>query len=147
MRYSIKSSKNLRIESVKVRLALAILIIGLAAAAVGAQGGKAEPLRISFAAGKTSGSLTGTLSNNQQMEYVFSANKGQSITLKVTSSPKGRLFEFEIAGDGFDLETEYDTYSDYKFTAPRDGDYLVFIRKRPTAKVNRAKFYLKLAIK
>jgi hypothetical protein len=132
---------------VKTRLALAIQIIGLAAATVTAQGGKAEPLRISFAGGKTSATLTGTLSNNQQMDYVFSANKGQLVVLAVTSSPKGRLFDFELAGAGFDLETEYDTYSDYKFTAPRDGDYLVFVRKRPTAKVHKAKFYLRLAIK
>ncbi|HVF46474.1 MAG TPA: hypothetical protein VNA17_02800 [Pyrinomonadaceae bacterium] len=147
MRYSIKSSKDLRNESVKVRLALAILIIGLAASAVSVQGGKAEPMRISFAAGKTSATLTGTLSNNQQMEYVFSAKKGQSIMSKVSSSPKGRLFDFDLESDGFDLETEYDTYSDYKFTAPRSGDYLVFVRKRPTERVHRAKFYLKLAIK
>jgi hypothetical protein len=59
MRYSIKSSKSLRIESVKIRLALAIQIIGFAVAAVAAQGGKAEPMLISFAAGKTSATLRG----------------------------------------------------------------------------------------
>jgi len=67
--------------------------------------------------------------------------------LKVTSVPKGSLFDFDLAGDGFDLETQHDTYSDYTFTAPQTGDFLVYVRKRPTASVTKAKFYLTLAIK
>ena len=111
------------------------------------QGGKAEPKRVSFPSGKSSAFLTGTLSNNVQMEYVFGAKAGQTITLKVTSNPKGRLFEFGVDGDGFDVETDLDTYSDYSFAAPRDGDYIVFVRKRPTTNVPRAKFFLSLSIK
>ncbi|MCD9186153.1 MAG: hypothetical protein LUM44_06955 [Pyrinomonadaceae bacterium] len=114
--------------------------------AIAQNGGKAEPQRIQFAKGKSSTVLTGTLSNDEQMEYVFGAKKGQTITLKVTSNPKGKLFDFDLAGDDFELETERDYYDDYAFTAPETGDYLVFVRKRPTEKVTRAKFFLTLTI-
>jgi len=110
-------------------------------------GGKAEPQRIQFAKGKSSIVLSGMLSNDEQMEYVFGAKAGQTITLKVTSNPKGKLFDFDLAGDGFELETERDYYDDYTFNAPETGDYLVFVRKRPTEKVTRAKFFLTLTIK
>jgi hypothetical protein len=111
------------------------------------QGGKAEPKRVQFARGKSTTILSGTLSNNVQMEYVFGAKAGQTIKLKVTSNPKGGFFDFGVDGDGFDVETDLDTYSDYSFKAPRDGDYLVFVRKRPTTNVPRAKFFLSLSIK
>ena len=108
---------------------------------------KAEPNRIKFAKGKSSTILSGTLSNSEQMEYVFGAKAGQKITLKVTSQPKGGFFDFTIDGDGFELETEMDSYYDYTFTAPQTGDYLVFVRKRPTEKTKTAKFFLTLSIK
>jgi len=111
------------------------------------QGGNAEPKRVQFARGKSTAILRGTLSNNDQMEYVFGAKAGQTIALKVTSNPKGGFFDFGVDGDGFDVETDLDTYSDYIFKAPRDGDYLVFVRKRPTTNVPRAKFFLSLSIK
>ncbi|HQU83211.1 MAG TPA: hypothetical protein PKY59_08815 [Pyrinomonadaceae bacterium] len=110
-------------------------------------GGKAEPNRVKFAKGKSSIVLTGTLSNDEQMEYVFGAKAGQKITLKVTSAPKGKFFDFDLAGDGFELETERDYYDDYTFTAPETGDYLVYVRKRPTGNVKTAKFSLSLSIK
>ena len=111
-------------------------------------GGKAEPNRIKFAKAKSSAIVSGTLSNNQQMEYVFSAKAGQKITLKVTSLPKGNLFSFSVDGaDGIELETEYDSYADYTFTASETGDYLVFVKKEPTEKVPKAKFTLVLTAK
>lgn len=108
---------------------------------------KAEPNRIQFARGKSSATLSGTLSNDEQMEYVFGAKAGQKITLKVTSVPRGSFFDFDLQGDGFDLETEYDYYTNYTFTAPETGDYLVYVRKRPTEATIKAKFYLTLTIK
>ena len=131
-----------------MNIKLLCILCLLAAISVCAQGGgKAEPNRINFEKGKTSATLTGTLSDNQQMEYIFGASAGQTISLKVTSRPRGSLFDFDLAGDGFELETEYDTYSNYAFTAPQSGDYIVFVRKRPVAKVPKAKFYLTLGIK
>ncbi|HMS40400.1 MAG TPA: hypothetical protein PKE69_09250 [Pyrinomonadaceae bacterium] len=107
----------------------------------------ADPLRIKFAKGKSSTNLSGTLSNDQQMDYVFGAKAGQKISLKVTSQPKGNFFDFDLQGVDFELETEFDYYSNYSFTAPETGDYLVFVRKRPTEKTKTAKFFLTLTIK
>lgn len=108
---------------------------------------KAEPLEIKFAKGKSSKILSETLSNNEQMEYFFAARAGQKISLGVTSKPAGKLFDFTLAGDGFEFQTDYDSYSEYKFTAPKSGNYLVFVRKRPTESSKTAKFYLTLSIK
>lgn len=122
----------------------AIILLG---SFVSAFAQKAEPNRINFARGKSSATLSGTLSNNEQMEYVFGAKAGQKITLKVTSVPRGNFFDFDLQGDGFDLSTEYDYYTNYSFTAPETGDYFVFVRKRATEKTTTAKFFLTLTIK
>jgi len=126
------------------KLALSISVLLLAG--LGVFGQKAEPKRISFERGKTSATVTGTLSNDQEMDFVFGAKAGQTVKLKVTSQPKGNLFDFRIAGDGFEVETDYDSYSEYSFTARATGDYLVFVRKRSTESVRRAKFFLRLEI-
>jgi hypothetical protein len=132
----------------KIKLTIVIGILFLCAANIFAQGGgKAEPNRIKFTKGKSSAALSGTLSNDEQMEYVFGAKAGQKITLKVTSAPKGNFFDFELSGDGFEFQTENDSYSDYSFTAPETGDYLVYVRKRPTENIKKAKFFLTLTIK
>lgn len=126
------------------RLLGSILVFLLAGSALFGQ--KAEPKRISFERGKASATVTETLSNDQEMDFVFGAKAGQTVKLKVTSQPKGNLFDFRIAGDGFELETDHDSYSEYSFTAPATGDYLVFVRKRPTERVRRARFFLRLEI-
>ena len=110
-------------KSMKAKTTIFVLLLLLCAATASAQGGgKAEPNQIKFAKGKTSATVSGTLSNNQEMDYVFSAKAGQTVTLKVVSNPKGNLFDFSLKGDGFELETEYDSYSEYTFTAPETGD-------------------------
>ncbi len=133
----------------RTKLTIIVGILLLCAANAFAQGGgKAEPNRIKFARGKSSVVMSGTLSNNQEMEYVFSAKAGQKIMLKVVSVPKGNLFSFSVDGaEGIELETEYDSYADYTFTAPQTGDYLVTVTKRPTEKVPKAKFLLTLTTK
>ncbi len=130
-----------------MRTKLIVIAAILLCSFVSASAQNAEPLRIKFAKGKSSANLTGTLSNDQQMEYIFGAKAGQKITLKVTSQPKGGFFDFDLQGDGFELSTERDYYTDYSFTAPETGDYLVFVRKRPTEKTPKAKFFLTLTIK
>lgn len=126
-------------------ISLAVLFAAIAAGAAVAQ--KAEPLRIKFAKGKTSATLTDTLSNDQQMDYVFGAVKGQTVTLKVSSKPAGKFFDFTLQGDGFEFETERDSYDDYSFKAPETGDYLVFVRKLPTERSATARFYFVLTIR
>jgi len=133
-------------ESMKTKLLIVIVAILLSTSGAFAQ--KAEPNRIKFAKGKTAATITGTLSNNQEMDYVFGAKARQKVTLKVSSNPKGYLFSFSVKGDGgIELETQLDSYSNYTFTAPETGDYLVFVTKRPTEKVPKAKFLLTLSVK
>ena len=124
-----------------------LLVLAWCAPAVFPQGGKAEPRRIEFTKGRSSATVSGTLSNGQEMDHVFKAAVGQKVLLNVTSRPKGKLFDFRIRGDGFELETNYDSYTEYSFIAPETGDYLVFVRKRPTQTAARAKFFLKLTVK
>lgn len=108
---------------------------------------KAEPNEIKFAKGKSSTIVSDTLSNNQEKDFVFGAKAGQQISLKVASKPAGNLFDFTIAGDGFEVRTEYDSYYEYKFTATQTGKYLLTVRKRPTESVQKARFFLTLSIK
>ncbi len=133
----------------KIKFLVIVGILIVCAVSVSAQGGgKAEANRIKFAKGKSGAIISGTLSNDQQMEYVFGAKAGQKITLKVTSVPKGNFFSFAVAGaEDIEFETEYDSYADYTFTAPETGDYLVTVNKNPTEKVPKAKFTLTLTIK
>lgn len=124
-----------------------LLLIILAVPTVLAQGGKAEPNRITIAKGRTAASVSGTLSNGQEMDHVFWAAAGQTVRLNVTSKPRGKLFDFSIMGDGFEFVTDHDRYTEYEFTARESGDYLVFVRKRPTENVKRATFSLTLTVK
>lgn len=124
-------------------LVLSLLLLGFSIS-VSAQ--KAEPNEIKFAKGKSSAIVSDTLSNGQETDYVFAAKAGQKVSLKVTSKRAGNLFDFTIAGDGFDVPTEYDSYSEYKFTAPETGKYLLTVRKRPTQTIKSAKFSLTLSI-
>lgn len=148
MRYSIKTFGEYRLAAVSVNRTVIFLCLFAACCSVAfAQGGKAEPNRIRFAKGKTAATLSGVLSNDQEMEYVMLVRAGQTVRLKVTSKPTGRFFDFRIAGSSFELETDYDSYTEYSFTAPETGDYLIFVRKRPTERVKKATFYLSLTVK
>lgn len=129
----------------KIKLAVFLLVALTSAVAVSAQ--KAEPNRISFAKGKSSATVTGVLSNDQEMDFVFGAGAGQTVTMTVTSEPRGNLFDFSIGGDGFEFDTDEDHYAKYTFTAPETGDYLVTVRKRPGQAVRKAKFIFKLTIR
>lgn len=124
-----------------------LLLVILIAPNVLSQGGKAEPKRITIAKGRSTATASGTLSNGQEMDHVFWAAAGQTVRLKVTSKPQGSLFDFRIIGDGFEFVTDHDRYSEYEFTARESGDYLVFVRKRPTVNVKRASFSLTLTVK
>src|SRR5687767_15927544 len=52
-----------------------------------AQGGKAEPNRIEFKRGTTSTTVSGTVRNDEQAEYVVSAQLGQGMVMKLTNVP------------------------------------------------------------
>ena len=109
-----------------------------------AQGGKAEPNRIEFAIGRTSVTLAGTLSNAEEMEYVFRAGKGQKVTLKMATP---NLFDYRVFNPDADFETEFDSSTTSSFELPADGDYFLFIRKKMVKQPRKAKYRLVVAIK
>ena len=131
----------------KIKLFFATLILCLFALTASAQGGKAEPLRLSFAKGKSSLTKTDTLGKDQTFEMVFGAKAGQKVKIKIVStSPKGKFHYFTLLGDGFDFATQYDTNYSYEFTAPQTGDYLLDVNFNGTSKVTKGKFALTLTI-
>ena len=109
-----------------------------------AQGGKAEPNRIEFAAGKSSATLTGKLSNDQEMEYVFGASKGQKVTIRNTRTSH---FDFRVFNEEFNFETEFESSPTLTFEIPETGDYFFFVRKKQVRFPRTARFSLTLSIK
>ena len=107
-------------------------------------GGKAEPKRIQFAAGATSTTLSGTLSNAQEMEYVFAATKGQKVW--ITNSTKS-LFDFKVYNEEHFSEGDFDSSASYSFEIPETGDYMFFVRKKQVKSPRTARFSMKLTIK
>lgn len=130
-----------------------ILIVGIllasAFAAVAQNGGKAEPLRVKFAKGKTGATLNGTLKQGEEMEYVFGAKQGQKVRAVIASTaPKGKFHAFKIVGaEGVDYLAEYDSNYELEFDAPQTGDYIIYVHFNPTDKVRSGKFALTLSIK
>jgi hypothetical protein len=125
----------------KTKLSMAVVILLAGAVAVFAQhGGKAEPNKIEFAAGKSGATLTGSLANHQEMEYSFTARAGQTVYLKC-----GSEFDFRLNLPDSDFDTEWNKGTD-SFEIPADGEYLLSVRKRLT-KTRRARFALTITIK
>lgn len=121
----------------------AVIVTAFAIAGFAQNGGKAEPNRIKFAPHSSSITLTGLLSNAQEMEYVFAAAKGQTVTIRNT---KTSLFDFRVFNEEFDFETEFESSPSLTFIVPETGDYMFFIRKKQ-ASPRKARFSLTLAIK
>ncbi|HEX3102051.1 MAG TPA: hypothetical protein VHQ01_09680 [Pyrinomonadaceae bacterium] len=108
------------------------------------RGGKAEPKEIKFAPGRSSATLTGTLSVDEEMEYVFAARKGQKVT--VTNSNTG-LFDFKVYSEENFSEGDFDSSRTYTFEIPETGDYMFFVRKKRVKTPRTARFSLTLTIK
>lgn len=132
----------------KIKIFFATVVLFILALTASAQnGGKAEPLRLSFAKGKSSLTKTGTLGNGETYEMVFGAKAGQKVKVKIVSTtPKGKFHYFSLLGDGFDFATELDKNWEYEFTAPNTGDYLLDVNFNPTSKVTKGAFALTLTI-
>jgi hypothetical protein len=124
-------------------LSISALILVACTSASAQQGGKAEPNRIAFKRGATSAMVTGTVRNDQQAEYVFSARKGQQVTVHVTSTPK-QSCAFELRGPENDVIGSEQLY--YSGALPATGDYLVFV-SRPGEPRGRSTYKLKVEVK
>jgi hypothetical protein len=126
--------------------AVAAFWIVLLAAAFGftQNGGKAEPKRIEFARGASSIVLSGSLTNGSEMEYIFAARKGQSVTV---TNPSTSLFDFRIFSEEHDAETEFDSSRSLTFEIPATGDYQFFVRKKLVRAPVRARFRITFAVR
>ena len=116
----------------------------IAFSSVFGQGGKAEPNRIQFAAGRSSITLTGILSNSQEMEYVFAAKKGQTVTVKISNTS---LFDYRVLNPDVDFETEFESSPSSTFDLLESGDYFLFVRKKMVRKPRTARFSLVFSVK
>ena len=123
---------------------LLCLLCLFAAHSAFAQGGKAEPNRIQFAAGRSSATLTGTLFNGQDMEYIFAAKKGQKVTIKNT---RPSLFDFKVFSEENFSEGDFDSSPSYAFEIPETGDYMLFVRKKQVRSPRTARFSITLTIR
>ena len=130
----------------KSSIALFILIVGmLGVGTLFAQhGGKAEPKRIQFASGKSSAALTGSLSNGQEMEYVFEAKKGQTVTIRNATKS---LFDFRVFSEENFPDGDFDSSPSYSFEILESGDYMFFVRKKQVKAPRTARFSMTLTIK
>lgn len=134
----------------KTKSAFILCILFVFALSIFAQnGGKAEPNRIKFVKGKSSAIVSGKVKGDEQAEYIFAANEGQTVKLKISSTPKGKFTSFKIINAYGEPEylPEYDSYFDYEFTALYSGDYLIWVNFRAAGKVLSAKYNLTLSIK
>ena len=121
------------------------ILLGVGAiAGIAQHGGKAEPKRIKFAPHGSSATVTGTLSRDEEMEYVFGANKGQTFTIKNSNKS---LFDFRVFNEEFNFETEFESSPTLTFTIPETGDYNFFVRKKQVKTPRTARFSLTLNIK
>ena len=133
----------------KTKLIFALGVLLFCCANSLAQGGAAEPNRLKFAKGKSSASVGGKIYGDLQAEYVFAASEGQTVTLKISSIPKGKFAVFKVLNAYGEPEfaSEYDANYEYVFAAPYTGDYLIWINFRPSGKITAAKYNLTLSVK
>ena len=128
----------------KKLLSTTIAFVFLATTAFAQLGGKAEPKRIEFERGRVRTTLSAILGPDEEMEYVFAAKKGQTVTV---TNPNTSLFDVRIFSDENDVETEFDSSRVFSLTLPADGDYLVYVRKKRVKTPARARFSIRLWIK
>ena len=127
----------------KITFSLVFILLAIAEC-FGQHGGKAEPKRIEFAKGRSSIVLTESLTNGSEMEYVFTAKKGQRVTV---TNPLTGLFDFRIFSDENDMETEFDSSRRYTFEMPQTGDYQFFVRKKMVKSPRTARFCIRFEIR
>src|SRR6476661_2311851 len=115
----------------------ACILFIFCAFAHGQNGGKAEARRVVFRAGTSGTVLAGTLRNGEEMEYVFAARKGQTITLRNSATS---MFDVRIFSEAFDVETEFDSSREVSVALPETGDYMLFVRRKMVRTPIRSRF-------
>src|SRR5687768_3747668 len=110
-------------------------VVFLAANPTWAQGGgKAEPNRIEFKRGTTSTTVSGTVRNDEQAEYVVSAQLGQRMVIKLTNVPaKSSCFGLQ-GPDGSDVGLEHDCNWSYSKVLQATGDFFITVARPSQAR-------------
>jgi len=123
------------------------LLLFLGASEARAQGGgKAEPNRIEFKRGATSTTVSGTVRNDEQAEYVLSAQLGQRLIIKLTNVPaKSSCFDLQ-GPDGSDVGLEYDCNWSYSKVLQATGDFFITVA-RPSQARGTSRYRLTVTVK
>src|SRR5215510_9593448 len=123
-----------------------LLLVCAAAPGLAQNGGKAEPLRIEFKRGTTSTTVSGSVRNSEEYEYVLAAKKGQRLTIKINSTPvKSSVFQL-LGEDNDTLGLEHDANFDASIVLPKDGDYFINV-SRPTSAKGTSRFKLAITVR
>ena len=135
---------NLRKSAFICGLFFFVLATGTTTFAQG--GGKAEPNRIVFKPGTTSTTISGSVRNDEQAEYVLSAQLGQRLTIKLTNTPaKSSCFDLK-GSDGSDVGLEYDCNWNYSKVLQATGDFFITVA-RPSQARGRSRYRLTVTVK
>jgi len=118
-------------------------LIALPVISIFAQGGKAEPKRMVFVPERRSANASGSLRTSQEMDFVFSANKGRKVTVR---NPNHSTFDFRIYDPQSGFDTEFDSSPVLEFEIEADGDYLLIVRRKVGRGPRTAKFSITLTI-
>ena len=123
------------------------LILFLVASGARAQGGgKAEPGRIEFKRGTTSTTVSGTVRNDEQAEYVLSAQQGQRMVIKLTNVP-AKSSCFDLKGpDGSDVGLETDCNWSYSKVLQATGDFFITVA-RPSQARGTSRYRLTVTVR
>jgi len=111
-----------------------------------AQGGKAEPLRISFKRGAYSATISESVRGDEEAEYVLAAREGQRLIIKLTSVPE-KSSVFELLSEGDDTpELLHDLSVNYSGVLPKTGDYFITVKRSKAAK-GTSRYRLTVAVR
>jgi len=127
----------------KKALFLLPLVVSFVLPVFAQHGGKAEANRVKFPRGRSSTTLIGTLSNDEQMEFVFTARKGQRATVRNSSNAQ---FEVSLFSEELGIDNTWNSAASFTLGLPAAGDYLLFVRKKPNGKAT-AKFSVTLSLR
>jgi len=121
-------------------------VVFLAANPILAQGGKAEPNRIEFKRGTSSTTISGVVRNDEEAEYVLSAQLGQRLVIKLTNVPaKSSCFDLQ-GPDGSDVGLEYDCNWSYSKVLQATGDFFITVA-RPSQARGTSRYRLTVTVK
>jgi hypothetical protein len=122
------------------------LLLICCSVAMAQHGGKAKPKRIEFKRGTTSTTISGTVRDEEEAEYVLAAKKGQRLIIKLTSVlVKSSVFQL-LGEDNDTLGLEHDANFDYSGVLPKTGDYFINV-SRPTQSKGTSRCRLTITVK